>query len=579
MSKIIATSAIRGAHAIYGMAEEKFQEARAAKGGAQKISFPETAFYLPAAYALLGLEVRTLDDAERVLKEAKALLPEIPSPELWLPYLGDALDAGTATLLSEEVLMALRYLSGEEPQPGCNGFFTDTILRTLGIMLVDGRMPGFAAILGAAPNPETAVKIVRELQKKNILIFAGSQTGGVSVIDQLKEGGVEMGWDTYIVPFGRDTVSAIYPLNWALRAALTFGGLKKGQVKECLLYCKERVNAFVIALGEVDDYKFATAAGAITMGFPVIADTAIPEILESGLTVHEAVIVERDYDKIVPRAIIVRGIKIKVKEIPLPVPYAAAFEGERVRKEDLQVQSGSKYSKAFEYLLQGDLEKLSDGRITLHGPDIDTVAEGGSLPLGIVVRVAGRKMEKDFESILERQIHSFINGAMGVMHIGQREMVWLRISKKAFASGFRLRHLGEIVVARLHNDFGAIVDKAEVAIFTLTQDVEREMETAKVSYAARDARVAGMTDESVATFYSCTLCQSFAPSHVCIISPERLGLCGAYNWLDGKAAHEINPRGPNQPVAKGKTIDLGIGQWESINAFVDEASHRALKRF
>ena len=92
-------------------------------------------------------------------------------------------------MLSEEIITVLRYLYKQEPQADCNGFFTDTILRSLGIQLVDGRMPGFAAILGAAPTNEIAVNIVRQLQERNILIFVGSSSGGRSIIDQLKESG------------------------------------------------------------------------------------------------------------------------------------------------------------------------------------------------------------------------------------------------------------------------------------------------------------------------------------------------------------------------------------------------------
>ena len=88
-----------------------------------------------------------------------------------------------------------------------------------------------------------------------------------------------------------------------------------------------------------------------------------------------------------------------------------------------------------------------------------------------------------------------------------------------------------------------------------------------------------MTDESVEDFYSCTLCQSFAPNHVCIISPERLGLCGAYNWLDGKASFEINPRGPNQPVAKGECTDPVKGIFKGVNEAVKQYSHGHLEQF
>ena len=87
-----------------------------------------------------------------------------------------------------------------------------------------------------------------------------------------------------------------------------------------------------------------------------------------------------------------------------------------------------------------------------------------------------------------------------------------------------------------------------------------------------------MTDESVDTYYSCLLCQSFAPNHVCIVTPERLGLCGAYSWLDAKASFEITPTGPNQPIAKGKTLDPRLGQWENVNEFVKQKSNKSIDK-
>jgi len=576
MSKIIASAAIRGAHAIVGEAEKLLDRARQEKSEETKVEFPETAFYLPMANALLGAEVKTVGEVAPILAYAKGLLPEAPSEKLWLPYLGDALDAGIATLLGEEIVVALRYLFGEEPQPDCNGFFSDTQLRSLGIQLVDGRMPGFAAILGAAPTTEIAVEIIRELQKRSILIFVGSSANGTSIVDQLIEAKVEMGWDTYIVPYGRDTVTGIYPLNWAIRSAMTFGGVKSGQGKKCLLYCKDRVFAFGLTLGEVDDRKYATGAGAINMGFPIIADTEIPEIRPTGICTYEHVVHELDHKKIIPTCIEVRGVKVKIEEIDIPVPFAAAFEGERVRREDMQVEFGGKYSTAFEYLRMRELDDVEDGKIEVIGPDVDTAKMGGAMPLGILVEVAGRKMQKDFESIMERQFHTFINEAMGIFHMGQRGIVWMRISKESFAKGFRLAHLGTILHAQMHSVYGKIVDKAAVTIFSDEEKLKPVLAEAEAAYAERDERVAGMTDESVDTFYSCTLCQSYAPNHVCVISPERLGLCGAYNWLDGKAAYEMNPAGCNQPIQKGSCIDEKKGQWENINRFVFQNSNRAI---
>ena len=580
MSKIVAGAAIRGARAITKEAEDFLNKALKEHGPDAKIGFPETAFFLPMANALLGAEVKTIKEAQAILNYAKGLLPDLPKENLWLPYLGDALDAGIATMLSEEIITVLRYLYKQEPQADCNGFFTDTILRSLGIQLVDGRMPGFAAILGAAPTNEIAVNIVRQLQERNILIFVGSSSGGRSIIDQLKESGVEMGWDSYIVPYGRDTISAIYPLNWAIRSAMTFGGLKAGQAKKCLLYTKERVFAFGLALGLVDDFKYATGAGAINMGFPVIADTDIPEIKPSGITTYEALVKEFDYRKIVSRCIEVRGVKVKVSKIPIPVLYGAAFEGERVRREQLYCEFGGKSSQAFELIMAKDPSEIEDGKITLVGPDIDQLPEGKkSLPLGVWVEVSGRKMQKEFEPILERQLHRFFNYSMGVMHIGQRDINWIRISKDAFAKGLRLKHLGIVLHAMIHDEFGAIADKVQVTLYTNQEDVDKKLAEARHVYVERDERLGGMTDESVDTFYSCELCQSFAPNHICVISPEKVGLCGAYSWLDTKAAYEIAPSGGNKPIPKGECLDPVNGEWAAVNDYVNLRSNKVVERF
>ncbi|MFA5500760.1 MAG: acetyl-CoA decarbonylase/synthase complex subunit alpha/beta [Candidatus Omnitrophota bacterium] len=578
--KTVAGLMLSGARKLYGEAEEILNKAIKEKGGEQAIGFPETAFYLPLSNALLGLETRTLTDAKKILSTAKTLLTDPPADEnKWDTFLKDSLNAGVAAILSEELICALRYLYGTEPQAGCPGFLADTLLRSLGIQLVDGRMSGIAVILGKAPDNNTAVEIVRDLQKRNILTLVGGNVDGVSIIDQLSGGGLHMGLESYVVPFGKDTTSIVYVLNFAIRAALTFGGIKAGNTKACVDYVRERVPAFVLLLGGVDDIKAATGAGALAAGVPIITDLDLPEVKVPGVCVHEECLVkESNHKKIVQRAMEVRGIKVKVAQIPIPVPCSAAFEGERVRKENMFVQFGGKYSPAFEYLKMKKMEEIEDGKITVSGPEIDTMNEGSSAPLGIVIEVAGRKMNQDYEPILERQVHKYLNYAMGVFHMGQRDMNWMRISKDAKKAGFKIKHFGDILIAKFHEEYGAIVDRVQVRLITDEAEVKRSLPEARKAYEARDARLAGMTDEAVDTFYSCTLCQSFAPDHVCVVSPERLGLCGAYSWLDAKAAHEITPTGGNQPIKKGKAIDIIKGMWEGVNSFVHDASHQRISQ-
>ena len=593
MSRIIATAAIRGAYTYVDQARKQLASAVEAFDPDKKVEFPNTAYYLPLILALTGLEVKTLGDVQKALERAEELLPPIPEAKRWLPYLGHTLDAGVATLIAEEIIEALKYVNGQEPEAPWLGFTDDATLRLQGIKLVDGRMPGFAACVGALPTNEEAVELARSLQERSILVFMASSAEGRSMAEQLAEEGVEMSWDTFLVPYGKDTSAAVHALNFAARAAMTFGGVKPGDLdaaRKILLYNKERVHAFVLALGAdhkpsqngnqlLTDEKYATAAGAINFGFPVVSDVEIPQILPRGVCTYEHVVSGIPRDQIVTKAVEVRGLKLKVSEIPIPVPYGAGFEGERVRKEQMQIQFGGKYTESFELVRGRPMDAVKDGNIELIGPDIDTVEEGGVLPLGVVVEVAGRDFKEDFETVIERRIHEFASWAYGVFHMGQRAIVWVRISKDAYAKGFRLKHYGEILVAKLREEFSAIIDKIQVTIITDPEKLTAPLEEAKAVYRQRDDRIKGMIDEDTDTFYSCVLCQSYAPDHVCIVTPERLGLCGAYTWLDCAASYEMNPHGPNQPIKKGETIDEVKGQWKGVNEYLEVASNGNLERF
>jgi acetyl-CoA synthase len=599
MSRFIATSAIRGAHGAVTEADDLLQDAMKNLGPDAPIAIHDkagggTTFYLPVIYGLMGHKVQTLNDLVPVIEHAKGLLPPVPREDIWMPYLGETLDAGAATLFAFEAIEGIRFAKGEQPEKRngfeYNGPISDVQARSWGIQLVDGRMPGFAAIVGAAKSNEVAVKIVRELQSKGQLVLLTSDSNGRSMVDQLQEEGVEMGYDTYIVPFGSDTISAIYGLGFATIAALSFGGVAAGDFRKVLLYNKFRCFAFVLALGPVDDRKYAAAAGAINYGFPVFADTVIPNILPTGITQFEHVVsmpfddipgkddLERA-ERLVQRCIELRGIKIKIAKVPIPVSYGPAFEGEVVRRADLAVEFGGKGGMCFEWLRMKDPDEVEDGKVEVIGPDMETFEEGSKQPLGIVVDVAGRKMQKDFEPVLERQIHHMINGAEGASHQGQRDITWMRMHKNAISKGFKLRNFGDILHTCMLNDFGAIVDKVQITLYSDPAKVEELIAQAREVYKERNQRTAGLTDEAVDIFYSCTLCQSFAPNHVCVINPERVGLCGAYSWLDCRASYEINPNGPNQPVSKGTVISEEMGEFDGVNKFIYDHSNKNIERF
>ncbi len=588
MSKIIASAAIRGAHKILANAEAKWKFAMEKWGANEPVGFPNTAYYLPVIYGILGMKVAKLGDMKPVLKKCRAMLPPFVKDEHHLPYLGPTLDAGMLTLFAEEIIEAIRYLetpnfyTKTEDVTADNiwlGAADDVILRKRGVEFVDGTAPGFAAIVGAAPTNEIAVKIAQELQQKNLYVFMASEYNGKKFSEQLVEAGVQIGWPTRLVSFGPDVSAAVFAMGFATRAAMSFGGIEPGDFRKILIYNKDRVFAFVLPMGFVSDEWYANAAGAINWGFPTIADTPIPEILPTGICTYEHVVSNIPHDKLVAKAVEVRGLKVTVANVPVPVAYGPAFEGERVRGDDIYLECGGGKTHMVEWVTTKRMDEVEDGKIEVIGPELIDIKPGSRLPLAIAVEVAGRQMQEDYEPILERQIHHLINYAQGVMHIGQRDIAWIRISKQAVEKGFKLRDIGVILHAKLHQDFGRIFDKIQVKLYAKEEDVVKIVEKARSVYGVRDARIEGMTDETTDTYYSCTLCQSFAPSHVCVISPERTGLCGSYNWMDCKASFEINPTGPNQPVPKGETVDAKLGQWKGVNDFVYKASRQKIDHY
>ena len=257
--------------------------------------------------------------------------------------------------------------------------------------------------------------------------------------------------------------------------------------------------------------------------------------------------------------------------------FSSAFEGEIIRRKDMQVEMDGSRVDCLELVQTKEASEIEDHRIILEGPDFDAFEFGSKIPIAYIVDVAGKNMQTDFEGVMERKFHSWLNCVEGVMHTGQRDMIRIRVSKAAFDAGFRARHLGEVLYAKLKSDFDAVVDKCQVRIYTDPEKVKELRAQGNHTFDLRDERLRTLTDESVDVFYTCILCQAFSPSHVCIVTPERLGLCGAVSWLDAKATNELDPQGPCQIVPKTRPIDERLGSYEDVDEAVNKYSHGALE--
>ena len=550
-----------GNDAVYGLTEGAINAAIEQHGADKAVSFPNTAYCLPCYYAVTGVKVKTLGE----LKEALGVVKTLMTREM---RLNDVFMSGVATALCAEFIEVLKYIDGAEPytEP-CYGHLADAVIRELGVPLVTGDIPGVAVILGSAPTKEEAVALVKSYQAQGILV---TLVGGV--IDQVAEAGMKTGANLRVIPLGKDVTSVIHVVSVALRAALIFGNVTPGDAANLMKYTFERVPAFVNAFAPLDDVIVACGAGAIALGFPVITNQ------EGVSTVPKSLILQPDVSKFNATSLEARDIKIKITNIDIPVAFASAFEGEIIRRGDMQVEFDGSRVDCAELVQSAEATEIEDHKITVIGPEADEMELGSKNSIAYVVKVAGKNMQSDFEPVIERKFHNYINCIEGVYHTGQRDMQRIRISKDAFHAGFRLKHIGEVLYASVKNEFDAVVDKCEVVIYTDPAECKRiRHEVAIPTFNKRDDRLKSLTDESVDVYYSCILCQAFSPSHVCVVTPERLGLCGAVSWLDAKATNELDPNGPCQVITKEKCIDERIGEYEDVNEAVRKFSQGALE--
>ncbi|MGA2912132.1 MAG: acetyl-CoA decarbonylase/synthase complex subunit alpha/beta [Methanoregula sp.] len=504
------------------------------------VSYDETAYHLPVSFALTGIAVHDQKAALDVFEKT-----------------------GNNPLVALECILAERTAAeGRKPAP-YTGFIDDTIIRKLGYSLVDGSILGLALVVGTPSGADSASAICRELQEKYMLTFLAGD-----VVTSLSAAGVKVGLEYRLIPLGPAPSYGIYFVDIIARVAMMFGGVTPGDVQRLLTYARERAKAIVIVYPGLTDEEIAFVDAMRVLGFPILS---LGDYQGSGwISANPDVVVRRGMEE--------KGIRVNITAIPIPMGCSPAFEGKSIRKEEMYVEFGGGRSPAFELLQMNSADEVKDGQVTVIGPEIDRMKEGSAYPLAIIVKVAGKMMKKDYEPVLERRIHNFVNYGEGSWHVAQRDIIWVRISKEVVAKGVKIEHLGKLLSGKFRMDFPQLLDAVSVTLITDEAKVLEAKKDAEKVYEERDARIKGMRDSEVSTYYSCTLCQTFAPNHVCVITPERPALCGAISWLDGKIAYEISPSGANQPIEKGAVINTTNGEFDGVNKFVKKASHGEVER-
>jgi acetyl-CoA decarbonylase/synthase complex subunit beta len=263
----------------------------------------------------------------------------------------------------------------------------------------------------------------------------------------------------------------------------------------------------------------------------------------------------------------------------IPVDVGIIYEGERIRGRDMQIElGGPREEYKFELVQSKPMDEIEDGKMTVVGPDLPDLPEGTNTPFGMVIEVGGAELEKDLEGVIERRLHEYVNFIEGFMHLNQRYDIQMRLSKKSYQKGFNSFKLFGEVLMRLYKSEMPFIEKMQVTFYTDPEKVVELYAGAMEIYDARDARARGMSDDEVDVFYGCSLCQSFAPTHLCVITPQRYANCGAISWFDGRATDKVDPKGPVFEIPKGALIDDVTGEYEGVNQVIREKSLGEIER-
>jgi acetyl-CoA synthase len=181
-----------GSNAVAGLTEGAVNDAIEKYGADHAVGYPDTAYFLPIIYAATGVKIKTLGDLPAAVGILKSLITNKED-------LGEALNAGLATAVGAEIIEAIRYLDGD---PYANdagiGFVADPIIRSLGVPLVTGDIPGIAVLLGESSDPATLAAIVKDYQEKGLLTFMVG-----NIIEQALAAGVKMGSGTRLCQYLR----------------------------------------------------------------------------------------------------------------------------------------------------------------------------------------------------------------------------------------------------------------------------------------------------------------------------------------------------------------------------------------
>ncbi len=374
------------------------------------------------------------------------------------------------------------------------GAADDVIMRARGVEFVDGSAPGFAAVVGAAPDNETAVKLAREMQEKILYVFMARPrqrrrpSPSSSTPRASSWAGTRASCPSAARSTARSTPSAsrrARPWRSAACSPATTSASSRttraASSPSCSRWARSPTSGTPrrpapSATASRPSPRATSRRSCPPASAPTSTSSATSRCDELVAEGHRG---PRPQDQ---------GRRGPRSRSPTAPPSRASASARKTCTSRPAASAPPRSSSSARWTHP----RSTTARSRSSGPELDDIEEGARIPLGIVVDVSGRKMQSDFEPVIERQFHHLMNFAEGVLHMGQRDLIWIRISKAAKDKGFKFEHLGEILHAKILDEFDAIVDKVQVTIYTDAGQGRRDARASRASrYAARDERMAG----------------------------------------------------------------------------------------
>lgn len=462
-------------------------------------------------------------------------IPEILHGEVGKGVYG-MLDLGTRSSMAYDIITSIS-----------DGYMIpDSWIEEHGADLVDSTVPGIALFIGE-PDEMSLDEIGYCADRGMTIILSGGYADIETENDVLRLHGM-----------------SVLGVNGLLsRIALIYGKIEPGSRTSLAKYLRKRPRLITIHTGRLTVFDVVTIFSAAAVGSFTVSNSIFPAIPR---------ISDRFSENMSARAMAERGITLSSSR---GVRSGSTFENRRIRKADAYFEfGGTDATASYEIVLSSD--EVEDGSVFVDGGEICEL-ERGEYPLSIEVGVSG-DVDPGMEQAIERRVHFALSRTEGVWHSGQRDNSWVRISVDAVEKGIRFKDLGDNIISDIRNNFRNVVKGVEVRFSITPSFVSAGLEKAKVHYNKRDSLLKDITDDDVEVFFTCTMCQTYAPGHICIITPERPSVCGSVTWADAKVGSEIDPYGHQRPFFKGELIDEIKGIWKGVDDMVRKASMGSISR-